>query len=268
MLRTAKAERPEAGLLTEPIRAFWCRIPSRPNFGDALTPWLICRLTGQYPVFVQPEHPREKYFVAGSIIEYSCGSCTVWGSGIMARHDLISPSAKFLAVRGPLTRERALQCGASCPEIYGDPGLILPRLYRPPVGPRGGAGLVTHFSDKPRLSVPLRKTENLKLIDIQDPIESVINQLVSCEWVASSSLHGIIASHAYGIPAVWVQFRPLPSGDAVKFADYFLSIGEQPPTPVLLEYSHVDLRLLARHATLPPMRLDLDPMWDACPFNL
>jgi len=256
----------ETGGVAERIGAFWCRIPSLPNFGDALTPWLIHRLTGIYPAFVPPDQPRRKYFVAGSIIEYTRALCTVWGSGIMARHDQISPEAEFLAVRGPLTRARALQCGASCPEIYGDPALLLPGLYSPTSKSRQGMGLIAHFSDKPRLSPTLRE-KNLKLIDIQDPVESVIEQIVSCEFVASSSLHGIIASHAYGIPAVWVQFRSLPSGDGVKFDDYFLSIGEDPPTPVPLEYHYIDLALLASRAAVPSMRMDLKPLLGACPFR-
>jgi hypothetical protein len=267
MVLTTQAEGHQAGPSCVPVGAFWCRIPSLPNFGDALTPWLVHRLTGRYPRFVPAADPRHKYFVTGSIMEYTCASCTVWGSGILARHDRISPGARLLAVRGPLTRARAIQCGACCPEVYGDPALLLPRLYRPLVDQRRGIGLIAHFADKPRLAASLRRKEHLKLIDIQDPVESVIDRIVSCEFVASSSLHGLVASHAYGIPAVWVKFRPLPNGDGTKFDDYFHSIGLEPPNPVPLEYDHVDLALLTRHATLPSLRLDLELLWSACPFR-
>jgi pyruvyltransferase len=267
VLPPCQAERREAVPANTRIGAFWCRIPSLPNFGDALTPWLIRRITGQYPRFVPPDDPCDKYFVTGSIVEYTRASCTVWGSGIMTRHDLISPAAEFLAVRGPLTRARAMQCGAFCPEVYGDPALLLPRLYRPAVEQRQGMGLVAHFSDKPRLAASLRAVKGLKLVDIQAPIESVIDQIVSCEFVASSSLHGLVASHAYGVPAVRVMFRPLPSGDGVKFDDYFLSIGQEPPLAVPLEYDHVDLGILAHHAVLPSMRLDIELLWSVCPFR-
>jgi hypothetical protein len=251
---------------THTINAFWCRIPSLPNFGDALTPWLIRRMTGRYPAFLYPEDEREKFFVTGSIIEYTRGACTVWGSGIMCREDPISPDAKLLAVRGPLTRARALACGAFCPEIYGDPALLLPRLYRPATRERSGAGLVAHFADKPRLAASLRLIGGLKLIDIQAPVESVIDRVASCEFVASSSLHGIILSHAYGIPAVWVRFRPLPSGDDSKFYDYFLSVGQELQPPVSVSYDEIDLAALSRRIALPNY-LDLEPLWKACPFR-
>src|SRR6266545_3681662 len=100
MLLSTRNEWPEAGLSTGRVAAFWCRIPRRPNFGDALTPWFLRRLSGHYPAYVPADDPREKYFVTGSIMEYSCASCTVWGAGIMALHDPISAAAKFLAVRG------------------------------------------------------------------------------------------------------------------------------------------------------------------------
>jgi len=267
MLPPPEVKGPEAALRGTPVCAFWCRIPSRPNFGDALTPWLIRRVTGLHPRFVPPGDLREKYFVSGSIMEYTQACCTVWGSGILTRQAPVSPAATLLAVRGPLTRARALQCGARCPDVYGDPALLLPRLYRPEVGLRHGVGLVAHFSDQARLALPPRTRECLKLIDIQDPIETVIDRIVSCEFVASSSLHGLIASHAYGIPAVWVQFRPLPNGDGSKFEDYFLSLGLEPPGPVPLEYDHISPGPLARHAVLPAISVDLERLWNVCPFR-
>jgi len=247
--------------------AFWCRIPSRPNFGDALTPWLVQRITGQYPVFVRPEDRRHKYFVTGSVLSYARTGCSVWGAGIMYRNDFVSPEANLLAVRGPLTRTRALECGADCPPVYGDPALLLPRFYRPGPKQRHGLGIIVHFSDRLHMLASPQDSQEIRWIDIQDPVESVIDQIASCEFVASSSLHGLIASHAYGIPAVWVKFRNLPSGDDSKFQDYFLSIGEEPPTPLWLRYDRIDCDVLAGLVRPVGMQLDLSPLWQACPFR-
>jgi pyruvyltransferase len=249
------------------VHAFWCRIPSRPNFGDALTPWLIRRLTGHHPTFVRPEDPRHKYFVTGSIMSYAGAHCSVWGCGIMNRLDYISPAAKLLAVRGPLTRARAIKCGAQCPEVYGDPALLLPRFYRRPPDERRVAGVMPHFSDMPRLAAAWRPSKELRLIDPQNPVEKVIDQIASCELVVSSSLHGIIASHAYGVPAVWVKFRDLQGGDDSKFYDYFYSIGQESMTPLRLEYDKIDPTELIIHASPPPTGFDLEPLWRACPFR-
>jgi len=249
------------------IFAFWCRIPSRPNVGDALTPWLIRRITGQYPLFARPEAPCTKYFVSGSILEYAQERCVVWGSGIMSRNDRISPRAALRSVRGPLTREVALACGADCPAVYGDPALLLPRLYQPPAVVRRGMGLVLHFSDKPRLAAQVVSSARVRIIDVQSPVEAFVDQIVACEFVASSSLHGLIVSHAYGVPAVWIKFHDLPSGDDSKFHDYYLSVGEPVPEALRLQALDIEADRLAQHATLPTAWPDLDRLWECCPFQ-
>jgi len=251
------------------VHAFWCRIPSHGNVGDALTPWLIRRVTGHYPMFARPGDPMTKFFVSGSIVEYTREHCVVWGSGIISRADRVSRHATFLAVRGPLTREVALAYHASCPAIYGDPALLLPRLYRSPVISRSGIGIVPHFSDKVRFNARPRGADAhaFRIIDVQQSVESFVDQVVACEVIGSSSLHGIIVAHAYGIPAVWIKFRDLPSGDDSKFHDYFLSVGEPVPAPLCIDPSKVDIACLTEHARLPDNLPDLDLLWECCPFR-
>lgn len=251
------------------VAAFWCRIPSRPNFGDALTPWLIRRFTGTYPGFLWPGDPRPKYFITGSIAGLAQRACTVWGSGIMNAGDRINPEAVLLAVRGPLTRANALASGAACPETIGDPALLLPRLYQPASGRRRGIGLALHFSDYPRMLTARDRPHWIRHIDMQDPIETVIDRLCTCELVATSSLHGLIASHAYGIPATWLEFRTLPSGDGTKFRDYLQAIGRERDQPLRVSPAQLDPEFLYAHAIEPPSPadLDLEALWHSCPLR-
>lgn len=247
-------------------RAFWCRIPSRPNFGDALTPWLIHRLSGHYPRFTQPQAPQAKYLVCGSIAAFAGPACTVWGSGLMWRDDPISPAARFLAVRGPRTRARALACGADCPEAYGDPALLLPRLIAPCARPHGQPGFVPHFADRAHLDLGWAESQGLRLIDIQQGVEAVIDAITACGWIISSSLHGLIVAHAYGVPAVWASLRPLPSGDGSKFADHFEALGASVPAPYALrQHERIDLERL-RQLAWCPASIDTEALWRCCPF--
>lgn len=54
-------------------------------------------------------------------------------------------------------------------------------------------------------------------------IENFISELTSCRYVLSTSLHGIILSHAYGIPALWIKKGYIDT-DGFKFHDYFSSV--------------------------------------------
>jgi hypothetical protein len=57
-----------------------------------------------------------------------------------------------------------------------------------------------------------------------DPL-AVIDHMRKFSPILSSSLHGIILAHAYGIPAAWVRLSDKLFGDGVKFADYADSVG-------------------------------------------
>jgi hypothetical protein len=247
--------------------AFWCRVPSRPNFGDALTPWLIERLGGRTPRFVPHDHPGPRLMVTGSIAGLAGPGATVWGAGLMWRNEALSPHARWLAVRGPLTRAQVLASGGCCPAVWGDPALLLPRLHVPPAGPRRGIGFVPHFSDRARLPVGWAEAQGLRLVDLQTGIEPVIDAIATCEWVVSTSLHGLIVAHAYGVPAVWAQLRDLPSGDGVKFADHFAALDAEPRAPLPIRFDGLaDLALFER-AAWAPARVDTEALWRSRPFE-
>ncbi|MGW3448813.1 polysaccharide pyruvyl transferase family protein [Streptomyces sp. NPDC001076] len=250
------------------VPAFWCRAPSQGNVGDRLTPWLIRRISGAPARWVAPHAPHPKHFVTGSVVGLAGASSLVWGAGVMYDGERIDARAQLLAVRGPLTREAALRSGAVCPPVYGDPALLLPRYLPRRVGAvvRRPA-VVPHFADKARARLGIR--DGWHFIDVQSPVEEVVDQLVRASLVASSSLHGIILSHAYGIPAAWISYGDLPSGDGSKFHDYFLSVGVPvpPPYPVGRTGEGLDAVLLSDFATLPAALPDLDLLLERCPFR-
>jgi hypothetical protein len=57
-------------------------------------------------------------------------------------------------------------------------------------------------------------------------LEKVIDKIVSCTFTISSSLHGIVVSHAYNINSLWVRFAdtlgkgPVDLKGDFKFRDY------------------------------------------------
>jgi hypothetical protein len=95
--------------------------------------------------------------------------------------------------------------------------------------------------------------EGVKVIDVCQSVESVAGELSSCQVVVSTSLHGIVAAHAYGIPWVWAKMDPALVGDEFKFRD-FLQGMRISADPVHVSQEEIDrgcLVDLARHARLP-----------------
>ncbi len=250
------------------VPAFWCRLPSQGNVGDCLTPWLIRRITGAPARWVAADAPGTKFFVAGSIAGMAGDGAVIWGAGVMHASEWLHSGAQYVAVRGPLTREAARRSLVECPAVYGDPALLVPRFHRVERASRGAPpGVVPHFSDKARAR--LGTPDGWALIDVQRPVEEVVDRIAGCALVASSSLHGIVLSHACGVPAVWITYGDLPSGDGTKFHDYFLSVGVPvpPPYPVGRTGTGLDVRRLADFSTLPARLPDLDLLLDRCPFR-
>jgi len=64
--------------------------------------------------------------------------------------------------------------------------------------------------------------ERFYIINPTNKWEHVINEIFSCKYIISSSLHGLICSDAYNKPNLWLDEFKLDEGD-FKFKDYFES---------------------------------------------
>jgi hypothetical protein len=216
------------------IHVYWWALKERgvpDNYGDILAPFLAEKLSGKKVVKVS--HPTKRwykwlithYVTVGSVISAASKNSVVWGSGIIRENEHVR-AAKFVAVRGPRTRKRLLALGYKVPEIYGDPALLLPILIPNTTTKKYKLGIIPHFVDYESIQCRFTSHPNVKVINMMtDDIVKTTNEIIECEKIISSSLHGVIVSHAYGIPALWVKFSDKLTGDNVKFYDYFESIG-------------------------------------------
>jgi pyruvyltransferase len=261
------------------IFAIWYKSKtSRNNWGDVLNPLLIREISGKKPVLVReyPRNIRNKpvYSVIGSILggeymaNYGKNRLVVWGTGFISNKSrLKTVPREICAVRGPLTREIVKKQGYHCPEVYGDPALLYPMFYKP-LKPekKYKLGIIPHYVDKKFIPPSFREDPDVLLIDIQGPINRVVDEICSCEMVASSSLHGIIASDAYGIPSSWIRFSDKIVGGDFKYHDYFHSVGrtEEQVLNITEETSVDDILESNKQYKLD---FDVKELWDACPFR-
>lgn len=214
----------------------------RRNMGDVLSPMIANHFGSKKVKRISKRNCKrfEHYFMIGSILQRCTDKSIIWGSGIISENSILDQKPKkVLAVRGPLTRKKLIEQGIECPEIYGDPALLLPELYPDPgTKKKYKLGVIPHFKDKkdPWLKKQFLFNDEVKIIDIQNenPL-IVVDEMLSCEKIISSSLHGIIVADAYDIPAVWVEFEhPFEDGH-FKFQDYFLSVGRIVKGPIKVD---------------------------------
>ena len=107
------------------------------------------------------------------------------------------------------------------------------------------------------------------MIDIRWPLEEVIKTTLSCACIVSSSLHGLIFAHSYGIPAAQVEFADKPGGDGIKFLDYYAAGGIQTPErPLIIEQkiSIIEFEQYVSDSPQPNLVPLIDPLLEACPF--
>lgn len=246
----------------------WWHSPSIQNWGDDINPQLFEWITGGPPselMIGQQNAPH--YLGIGSILTFANANSVVWGSGIMARSDVVNPKADIRSVRGKLSRRRLLDCGGSCPEVFGDPALLFPKFYDNDVDIEYELGVIPHFVD---FNLAVSREENLiNVIDIRSDIFKFVDEVRKCKRIVSSSLHGLIVADSYGIPSQWVKFSNRLHGDGVKFLDHFSSIDCRDTTCINIEDIPLDLKFYNKiepHIRRRDLNIDLNLLLDSCPF--
>lgn len=253
------------------LNLFWFRNHDGSlNFGDDLSPWLIRHLSPGVevrwaePLGVERALPqrtaswlksqvvprpsghdirysrrvamlrRPTMLGVGSIIARARHDSTaVWGSGILSRRDVVE-AGTFAAVRGPRTREHLSARGIDAPEAMGDPALLVPLIWQANGAVEAEVSLIPHVSHHAR--VASAAPPGVRVVNLARPVPEVLSAIATSRVTLSTSLHGVIVSHAFGIPSVWIRARETVqdalNGDDVKFDDYFSSVDIDQTTPV------------------------------------
>ena len=253
--------------------------PSHRNLGDELNYYLIKELTGKriYNYSNMLFLKVRNYSCIGSLVDFiSNRKCYVWGSGAMYGDvALREKPLKVCAVRGPLTRQYLLHYGVDCPAVYGDPALLLPLIYKPRKRKKYKVGIIPHICDfeNPSVRGLARQMENEEITVVRmggyADWHDVIDEINECEFIISSSLHGLILSDAYGVPNVWVEFSDKVLGNGFKFRDYFASVGKDSgAVPIRITAQTKLKELLSHKDEWRPIEIDLAKLLDACPFEI
>ena len=222
-------------------------IDPKKNWGDVLSQFLIEHFSSKkldkQDVFYFDDNSHMlskngKIVGIGSSMKYVRSNDYVWGTGCIDRYHIGDKPKKVYSVRGPLTRQVLLNRGWDVPEIYGDPALLFPKIYNPQIKKKYKYGLIPHcvdfFSFDGLRYINQAESLGIKIINITSGIYEFIDELLECELILSSSLHGLIAADAYGIPNHRVKISSLIHGGDFKYLDYYASVSRNHYDPLVL----------------------------------
>jgi hypothetical protein len=176
-------------------------------------------------IFESKDMERAEYCVStGSVVRLCGDHALVFGSGIRSR-DQKTCRSFVRSVRGPLTRDKYIEDGNPCPKIFGDPALLLPRFFNGDTFPKDiKITILPHFTEYENVSELYRNS----IVYVADmgcgDLEKILEMVCRSERTVSSSLHGLVFSHAYGIPTRRIFFSNYVYGDGTKYEDYYASL--------------------------------------------
>ncbi len=242
------------------------------NWGDDLNVHLLELISGKKIIPYQCAFFKHKHYLCiGSILQWHTKpNSIIWGTGFREPSKVCKPFS-ILAVRGPLTRQCLIGQGYDCPEIYGDPALLLPKFYKPKqILQKYEIGIIPHFSELKEIKREITG-ENIHIIDIQNYQKwtDFIDEILSCKVILSSSLHGLIVADAYNVPNLWTKFTSYcAEADGFKFHDYYLSTQRYIQSPYdyykLSETRNLN-QFVINH--WKKGEIDIDKLYQCCPFG-
>lgn len=188
------------------------------------------------------------YMFIGSVIgNWRLDNTIIFGSGVrLPDVKLIGKPMKIIAVRGPLTASVLTKNGINCPDVFGDPALLLPKYYKPIIKSDEKRPLIViHYESK--LSTNIRELAselNANILNMGNYKKwtDVIDVICNASYVISESLHGLIVSEAYKIPSVWIEFIEHPDYWNFKFNDFYESIGKKSKAPIIVYNNSISLQ--------------------------
>lgn len=223
------------------------------NLSEPIVEWMLRRKGLKLDSEINFEGLRHLYAI-GSVISLGYQNATIWGSGILQPlssvrkflHSSICRKLDIRAVRGPLTRDLMLELGHKCPEVYGDPALLMPLIYQPQNNiKRNRYLIIPHFSKEKEYRHKVGDSHIGSMIT--KDYTGLLDKICTSEKVISGSMHGIILAEAYGIPSIFLRDRAACKD--FKYKDYYLSTNRE-----------------FRYATSLEEAIDMEPM--ALPKNI
>lgn len=283
------------------------------NLGDALSAVMVSLLSGLPVEHVAHDSSRLRMAAVGTIgHSLKNGEVVVWGTGTSRFRNpsaaaeqripvapLLGTRLRITATRGPVSRQILGEENAVGPAVYGDPVWLLPRFYPGPRRKKWKLGVIIHLADlqgrmfevrpKPeheRYVVPEELAGDVRLIHTVTPIglgdmRARLDEILACERIVSTSLHGMVFAESYGVPCLYFSPRSPrgleiaeldPDGSLdLRIVDLYRGLGRHRiPVYGQPRREQTDWQALmdAVDRGWRPSSFDADPLLEAFPLDL
>lgn len=161
---------------------------------------------------------------------YNQKPISVWGSGFL--HDYNSQkfyrdNLNVCALRGKLTQQKLRKLTGVYYDVpLADGGLLIDLLISERPEKKYNIGLIPHMWHQNEEAVQrMSKMAGVHIIDIKQTPQKVAYEILQCESIVSTSLHGLVFADALHVPNLHVRGNKELRGDNFKFEDYYSSYG-------------------------------------------
>lgn len=246
------------------------------NLGDDLNLYLIKLISHKniipykYSIISRIYKNKTIYSCIGSILSSADARTIVWGSGAIENKLPINFKCKAIySTRGPLSYQLLKELNINSPQIYGDPVLLISQFYKPVTNKKYKIGIIPHYIDEKDLLLnEYTNNSNIKIISMHNysSWKNTIKTINECEFIISSSLHGIIIADSYNIPNIWCKFSDKVYGKDFKFFDYFESVNRFDEHPFTFTKYHTLEELMNLRQLYKKPSINFDKIISSCPF--
>lgn len=249
------------------------------NWGDDINVYLLEKISKKKIIVMNQsllhrKLKKDNFICIGSILGlYENVNSIIWGSGFIdGSKKLLSTPKKICSVRGKYTRDILLSLGYNCPAIYGDPALLVSKYYKPILDnkPKYRIGFILHYVDITNdiINDYVRNNSDCIIISLfgYKRWTDVIDKICSCEFILSSSLHGLIVSDSYGIPNSWIRLSDKILGGDFKYLDYFSSVNRSEKSPNIVDSTQTIDILYEKRCLCKELHIDYESILNSCPF--
>ena len=253
------------------------------NAGDFFAIFIAPIISGRPASFRDDSQGNKNSLcVVGSILSW--GIRYMWGPGLLYddKRGLPGTTEVVFACRGPRSYDdfavTALE-GTVMHKVYGDSGSLLSWFYQPhDQTKKYPLCVLPHHLDWDKKVPFLTRMDEWWdgdtpfRIDIMQPLFKIADEIVQCEFVLCSSLHGIIFSDSYGVPNAHMKYKNNVIGEHFKFLDYYDSVGRKyhwldMADESLWKSGKVREYVAEQKSNYNVPNINLYPFWESCPMH-